>query len=74
MASLSTVYGLTIVLGSLAAMGAAYIGSYVYKPTPTPVPVSAPAPVVTSVEPVPTPAPQPVSAPENTEQTLPTTA
>jgi hypothetical protein len=34
MASLSTIYGVTIVLGSVIAIGAAFLGNYVYPISP----------------------------------------
>lgn len=56
MASLSTIYGVTIVLGSLVAMGAAFLGNYV-------------TPIQSGGSTVPE---QPVTTvPENTAQTLP---
>ena len=58
MASLSTIYGVTIVLGSIVAMGAAFLGNYV-------TPIQSGGSIVPPPE-------QPVTAvPENTVQTLP---
>lgn len=56
MASLSTIYGITIVLGSLVAVGAAFLGNYI-----TPIQSGGATVPQEPVAPV----------PENTEQTLP---
>jgi hypothetical protein len=59
MASLSTIYGVTIVLGSLVAMGAAFLGNYI-------TPIQSGGSVI-----VPPPLQPPVPPVENTVQTLP---
>lgn len=58
MASLSTIYGVTIVLGSLVAIGAAFLGNYV-------------SPIQSGGSTVPPPPVQAVPPVENTVQTLP---
>ncbi len=71
MASLSTTYAVTIILGSIAAIGAAIVGamlSPIEKPPVSLAPetVEEPAPVTESPPPVPEAPPA-----ENIEQTLP---
>ena len=58
MASLSTIYGVTIVLGSIAAIGAAFLGNYV-------------TPIQSGGSTVPPPQQPVTTVPENTVQTLP---
>jgi hypothetical protein len=61
MSSLSTVYGISIVLGSLAAIGAAYLGTKIYPVQSAIPPVDIVTAVKEAVTDATTPAPEPLS-------------